>query len=96
MPCMKIFVHFFTIFLLTLAITSCQKELHFDSVITSNGQAVGTLKSSSGNCLPNLVLGSYIKDSVLKPSAIIEVTADITSIGTYQIKSDTVAGFYFI
>jgi hypothetical protein len=93
---MKNFVHFFTIILLILTITSCQKELHFDSVITGNGQAVGTLKSSSGNCLPNLVLGSYIKDSVLKSSAIIEVTTDITAIGTYQIKSDTVAGFYFV
>ncbi|MBK7308221.1 MAG: hypothetical protein IPI88_15150 [Chitinophagaceae bacterium] len=92
---MKISVHFFSIILFAITISSCQKELHFDSVITSSGQAVGTLKSSSGNCLPNLVLGSYIKDSVLKPSAIIEVTADITSIGTYQIKSDTVAGFYF-
>jgi hypothetical protein len=92
---MKNFVHFFTIILLTLTICSCQKELHFDSVITSNGQAVGTLKSSSGTCLPGLILGTYTKDSVLKATDGMEVYADITAIGTYTIKSDTVAGFYF-
>ncbi len=92
---MKYFVHFFTVALLFLTICSCQKELHFDNVITSNGQAVGTLKSSSGNCLPGLILGTYTKDSALKATNIMEVYADITAIGTYTIKSDTVAGFSF-
>ncbi|MBK8521064.1 MAG: hypothetical protein IPL54_09325 [Chitinophagaceae bacterium] len=92
---MKIFVRFLTVILLSFTIASCQKELNFDTVPTSNGQAVGSLKSVSGNCLPSLVLGNYVKDSVLKTSEVIEVAADITAIGTYQIKSDTIAGFYF-
>lgn len=86
LPCLLI--------LSALLFVSCQKELSFDGVV-GDGKAIGTLKSSAGDCLPNLVFGSYIKDSVLKPSAIIEVTADISVVGTYQIKSDTVAGFYF-
>ena len=76
--------------------TACQKELNFDNLPVTSGVAVGTLKSSSGNCLPNLVLGNYNKDSVLKSSETIEVTVDISVIGTYQIKSDTIDGFYFI
>ena len=92
---MKNFVHFFTIILFSLTVSSCQKELHFDGVITSNGLAVGTLKSSSGTCLPGFIFGAYTKDSALKATDMMEVYADITAIGTYTIKSDTVAGFYF-
>lgn len=91
---MKKSVQHLTILALVLAITACQKELNFDAV-TSNGQAVGTLKSVSGNCLPQSVNGTYTKDSVLKASNYIQVSADITAIGTYLIKSDTIAGFYF-
>ncbi len=75
--------------------TACQKELNFDA-IPGDGKAIGTLKSSSGDCLPNLVLGNYIKDSVLKSSEVIEVAVDITATGTYQVKSDSIDGFYFI
>ncbi len=92
---MKKFVHYFTIILLTLSFTACQKELNFVAV-TNNGLAVGTLKSVSGTCLPQSISGTYTKDSVLKASNYIQVSADITAIGTYQIKSDTIAGFYFI
>jgi hypothetical protein len=74
--------------------TSCQKELYFDT-IPSNGQAVGTLKSLSGICLPSMVSGIYTRDSVLKAGNFIDVSADITATGTYAIKSDTIAGFYF-
>ena len=77
---------------------ACQKELNFDSVTSTptGGIAVGTLKSTSGNCLPSTVNGTFTKDSLLKSSNFIQVTADITAIGTYLIKSDTIAGFYFI
>ena len=78
-----------------LFITACQKELHFDGV-PSNGQAVGTLKSTAGNCLPGFIFGSFIKDSALKATDFIELYADITTPGTYVIKSDTLSGFYFI
>ena len=74
--------------------TACQKELNFDA-IPGNGQAVGTLKSSSGICLPGFIFGVYTKDSVIKATDFIELYADISTIGTYTIKSDTVSGFYF-
>lgn len=91
---MKNSVQLFTMSILALTFIACQKELRFDAV-TNNGQAIGTLKSASGNCLPQSVNGTYTKDSALKASNYIQVSADITAIGTYQVKSDTVAGFYF-
>lgn len=92
---MKKFLHFFTVILFSLTITSCQKELNFDNVITGSGQAVGTLKSSMGVCMPGFIFGSFIKDSTLKATDLIELYADISKTGTYLIKSDIVAGFYF-
>lgn len=92
---MKKSVQFFTILFFIYGIISCQKELHFDSVITNNGQAVGTLKSSAGICMPGFIFGSFVKDSVLKATDLVELYADISKTGTYVIKSDTVAGFYF-
>jgi len=74
---------------------SCQKELNFDNVPAGNGQAVGSLKSVSGICSPGFIFGSFIKDTALKTTDLIELYADITVVGSYVIKSDTVAGFYF-
>jgi hypothetical protein len=91
---MKYFVHFFTVIFLIIAVTACQKELNFDAV-AGDGKAVGTLKSSSGVCMPGFIFGSFIKDSALKATDLIELYADISKTGTYVIKSDTVAGFYF-
>lgn len=88
------------LFLIVSAVffNACQKELNFDGITTppTSGFAVGTLKSTSGNCLPSNVNGTFTKDTLLKSSNFIQVTADITAIGTYLIKSDTIAGFYFI
>jgi hypothetical protein len=83
-------------FAAALFFTACQKELSFDNVPSGNGVAIGTLKSTAGNCLPSTINGNFTKDSLLKSSNYIQVNADITTIGTYLIKSDTVAGFYFI
>lgn len=91
---MKTRLLFFLLILSFTFFTACQKELNFEAV-TSDGKAVGTLKSSSGDCLPSLVLGKYIKDTALTAAEAIEVTVDISVTGTYQVKSDTIDGFYF-
>jgi hypothetical protein len=91
---MKNCVHFLITILLIISVTGCQKELSFEGV-ASDGKAVGSLKSSSGICLPGLIFGSFTKDSALKATNLIELYAEISKTGTYIIKSDTVAGFYF-
>ncbi len=93
---MKNLLLFLILFITISFFSACQKELNFDTVPGTNGQASGSLKSSSGICLPGLIFGNFIKDSVIKASDFIELYADITATGTYVIKSDTLAGFYFI
>jgi hypothetical protein len=93
---MKNLLPYLLLIVFAFSMVGCQKELNFDAVaVTSNGLAVGTLKSTAGNCLPSTVSGTFTKDSALKASNFIQVNADITTIGTYVIKSDTIAGFYF-
>ena len=92
---MKNLLLFLLLLIPVIFFTACQKELNFDNVPVTNGQAVGSLKSSSGICLPGFIFGNFIKDSAVKASDYIELYADITTTGTYVIKSDTVAGFYF-
>lgn len=91
---MKNPVYFFTLLFVLVILSACQKELSFDGGPTG-GQAAGTLQATSGVCLPSAVNGTYTKDSVLKATNSIQVTALITTPGTYTIYSDTIAGFYF-
>ena len=93
---MKNLLPFLLLLIPVIFFTACQKELNFDTVPTTNGLAVGTLKSTTGNCLPSTVNGSFTKDSVLKATNFIQVNANITATGTYSIKSDTIDGFYFV
>lgn len=91
---MKNFVRLLVPVLMLLVVNACQKELNFENNPIS-GQAEGTLQSTSGVCLPSTINGIYTKDSLLRSSNNIQVTALITAPGTYTIKSDTIAGFYF-
>lgn len=91
---MKTQLSFILLILSFTFLTACQKELNFEAV-SSDGKAVGTLKSSSGDCLPSLVSGNYVKDTALTVNEKIEVTVDISVTGTYLIKSDTIDGFSF-
>ncbi len=71
---------------------ACQKQLDFDT----NGISVGTLKKDAGgDCSPSAINGIYEKDSVLTGDNFIDVNVDLTTVGTYEIKSDTVNGFSF-
>ncbi|MEO6252614.1 MAG: hypothetical protein ABIO79_04880, partial [Ferruginibacter sp.] len=92
---MKNLLPFLLLLIPVIFFSACQKELNFDAVPTIGGQAIGTLKSTAGSCLPSTVNGSFTKDSVLKATNFIQVNANITTTGTYSIKSDTIAGFYF-
>ncbi|MEO6406313.1 MAG: hypothetical protein ABIY51_07865 [Ferruginibacter sp.] len=80
--------------LLALAISflACQKELS----IENGGTSLGTLKSDvTGDCLPSTVNGVFKADSLLSNSNYIEVQVDVSAIGFYQIKSDTINGYSF-
>ncbi len=80
-------------FLLILIFISCQKELHFDELPSSEG----TLKTDSAgiNCLPMTIQGRYKVDSTLGNGNYIEVTVNVTQTGDYAIQSPNSDGFYF-
>lgn len=89
---MKILKSTFLVLAILLAFFSCQKELKFDD----NGISVGTLKKdASGDCLPVTVNGVFKVDSVLTNAIFVDVQVNVTTPGTFDIKSDTVNGFSF-
>lgn len=75
-----------------LLVIGCQKELSFEN----GGVASGTLKSAStGECLPSIIMGTYKVDSVLNSNNYIDVHVNITTTGTFDVRSDTVNGYSF-
>jgi hypothetical protein len=73
-------------------IASCQKELDFET----DGLAHGTLKSNiTGDCLPSTINGIYKADSLLNNTNFIDIQVELTTTGTYDIKSDTINGYSF-
>jgi len=77
----------------TILFISCQKELNWDL----SAQSSGSLKADSvtNDCLPVVVQGTYIVDSALGNTNYIDVQVDVTSLGIYEIKSDTINGISF-
>lgn len=74
----------------SLLYSSCQRELFFDGISS------GKLKQDvSGNCLPIVANGIFKADTVLNNTNFIEVQADVTQSGTYNISSDTINGYSF-
>jgi hypothetical protein len=88
----KRFIYFLA-FLLVVVI-GCQKELSFEG---DNTPAEGSLQSDvSGDCLPKSVNGVYEAAKPLRPdSNTITVSVNVVKTGTYDIRSDTVNGYYF-
>ena len=86
------FVHFIiALFTVGILFSACQKEYSAE-----NGNSVGTLQSNAtGDCMPILVNGTYIKDTALKTSNYIEVKVNFSQSGAYLIKTDTINGYSF-
>lgn len=74
-----------------LFFTGCQKELEFGPSTPS----VGSLKSVTGSCMPSVINGIFQKGQVLTSDNFIDVNVDVTTVGDYSIKSDTLNGFCF-
>ncbi len=89
---MKLLCSFMLLLATAFVISSCQKELSFEA-----GLAKGTLaKDALGDCMPITVTGSYQKDTLLKTTTnYVDVQVNITQIGSYSIKTDTLNGYSF-
>lgn len=77
-----------------LLFASCQKEYSNESGIAQ--VAAGSLKDSTGNCLPDSVIGTYY-DGITPGSdtAYVEVQVNVTKTGSYSIATDLQNGFLF-
>lgn len=71
--------------------TACQKEFSMENP----GFATGTLKDTSGNCLPVVTNGTYTADSTLTDSNFVLVQVRFLSAGSYTISTDSSNGFSF-
>ena len=79
------------LFVIALAITSCQKDFSFEA-----GNAKGSLgKTTAGDCDPIFVNGLYYIDTTMKATNFVDVQVDFSKIGTYTIKTDTINGYSF-
>ena len=91
---MKFFKAIFFLAIVGTLYTSCQKETSYEGGATSISS--GSLKSGgSGDCLPSNVNGLYKVGVTLNTSNYIDVTVNVTTAGSYVVKSDTVNGIYF-
>jgi len=72
-------------------VAGCQKEFSLESP----NSATGSLKDTSGNCLPITANGTYRADSTLTDSNFIVVQVRFYTPGSYMISTDTSNGFSF-
>ncbi len=90
---MKLIAYFIACICFFSLFTSCQKELYFDYTEPSKG----SLKANAYNdCLGDSVHGIYSKGLSLDGNYnYIDVLVNVTEVGAYLIKSDTVHGYSF-
>ncbi len=89
---MKFLSSILILVLSVLFISSCQKELSFDT----DGISTGSLKSDSTfECLPSTVNGVYKVDSILGDENYMDLQVDVVTTGAYIIETDTVNGYSF-
>ena len=75
---------------------SCSKEYSLETDALQGGNtAAGTLKDTSGNCLPIVVKGSYYNGVVPGDTNYIQVTVNVKTAGSFNIQTDLQNGFQF-
>ena len=88
---MSRYLNYASVIVFLFFLYSCQKE-----VSAELGQiSKGSLQSSSGDCLPKTVNGSFKTGQALKDSNYIEVTVNVTQTGSYILTTDTLNGYSF-
>ena len=86
------FLKILSVFLLAgLIFSACQKQ--YDII---DGTATGTLKEDAGgDCMPVTLNGIYTANVTLGSGNFADIQVNIDNIGTYDIRTDTVNGYFF-
>jgi hypothetical protein len=77
----------------TVPLTAGTSTCSFPVTVTS--AAVGTLGATTGACTPSTINGTYTKDVALTTANTVQVQINVTTPGTYNISTNTVAGMSF-
>ncbi len=86
---------FFSLLCLIALFSSCKKEYSVETGITTV-DATGSLKDSSGNCLPASVVGTFYNGVTPgSDTAYVEVKVNVDTAGSYVITTDLQNGFMF-
>lgn len=72
---------------------ACQKEFSIDDGLGQ--QAAGSLKDTSGNCLPDSVYGTWYTGVTPGDTNYVNVQVRVDSAGTYLVSTNTVNGLSF-
>ena len=84
----------FWLLLLTVFIMSCKKEYSYEKGVSNPSS--GSLQSgTTGDCLGSIVGGVYKADTTLTDSNYVDIKVDVSTVGDYTIRTDTINGFYF-
>jgi hypothetical protein len=75
-------------------LSGCMKQYSIEGIVL-NSNAIGSLKDSTGNCLPITPYGTYYKGIAPGDTNYIQISVNIKRPGTYTIKSDLQNGFQF-
>lgn len=75
---------------------SCSKEESLETnALPAGNQASGSLKDSSGDCLPIIVKGTYYNGVVTRDTNYVQITVNATTTGSYNIQTGLQNGFQF-
>src|ERR1035438_1374389 len=75
---------------------SCSKEYSLETnALPSGNTATGTLKDSSGNCLPIVVNGTYYDGVITRDTNYVQITVNAETTGSYNIQTGLQNGFQF-
>lgn len=93
LPMKRLLMFGFALFLATMVLDSCQKELSQES---NNNTASFSLHDTTLSCYPIIVNGTYYDGvSAARDTNFIKIVVNVTSTGNYAISSVTQNGFSF-
>ncbi len=88
-------IPFFPLLCLITLFSTCKKEYSVETGITTV-DATGSLKDSSGNCIPATVAGTFYNGVTPgSDTAYVEVKVNVDTAGSYVITTDLQNGFMF-
>ncbi len=83
--------------LLAIIFWGCAKEFSYETDVNISGtSSTGSLKDTSGNCLPITVNGTYYNGvAILGDTTYLQITVNVQTTGSYNIQTDRQNGFQF-